>query len=405
MHHGLIFPIVLVACLLSHLVADNGLLTKLKLKEYDNLKWRDLTPDEIISWYSPADLCVLSSTIRNRFPQDIRQYDCANVTRGSKKLFCGVGMGNNNKPCYGPYGDSRPSFLRGVHGFTNSSEKPLTEALEQMMRTNTTLVLLGDSTMRQKNQALNCQLIRENPKLRVSGNIFGITPCDTVLTVTFPDGRSTQIHALSLGPQALSCVKGYTKYDPESMYIHADKIIKTIMETSNVALVANMGMWFNDVSHYRSMLPSVLNWLLSIAKTPNRSKTVSWHESVMQHWVNKDGSGYYSKDETKMQQTQIDTTNFTLIPDRDFMVPGCCSPVTNSSYMADWRNDVVTESFDARPELRESIHLLPFAHITRDIPDLHTCNPFFFLDCTHYCYTPMMWQPLWHQIRDMTSGA
>jgi hypothetical protein len=381
---------------------------KAPIKTYQsNFKWRDLTPNEIVSWYSPADLCVLGSDVRTRFPHDIRQYDCVNITKGSRKLFCGVGMGNNNKPCFGPYGEARPSFLRGIHGFTNATEKPLTEALEQMMRTNTTLVLLGDSTMRQKNQALNCQLIRENPKLRVSGNIFGITPCDTVLTVTFPDGRSTRIYALSLGPQAFTCVKarGISKYDPIGMYLHADGIIKTIMETSNVALVANMGMWFNDITHYRSMLPIVLDWLLGIANMSNRTNVVAWHESVMQHWINKDGSGYYSKDEAKWQQNQFESTNFSLVFNQDFMVPGCCARVTNSSYMADWRNDVLTETFNSRPELRDSLHLLPFAELTRDLADLHTCNPYFFLDCTHYCYTPMMWQPLWHQIRDMTSDA
>lgn len=400
--------IVLLVNLSLHLKITSAEEVKRPKTFSDKFTWRDLTIDELKSWYSPADLCVMNSVLRNRFPQDIRQYDCANYTKGSRKLFCGVGFGNNNRPCYGPYGQARPSFLRGIDGYTDSTQKPMMEALEQMIRTNTTLVLLGDSTMRQKKQALNCQLIRENPSLWIRGNIFGVTPCDTILTVTFPDGRSTQVHALSLGPQAYGCIKdkgSVAKTSPESLYKHADGIIQSILNTSNVAIIANMGMWFNDVEYYKSMVPPVLDWLLGIAKTPGRNNIVAWHESVMQHWRNEDGSGYYSKAETILQQESIPTTNFSTYSDENFMVPGCCSRVTNSSYMADWRNDIVAAQFKANSELRNTLHLLPMASLTRDLPDLHTCNPYLYIDCTHYCYMPMMWQPLWHQIKELTATA
>ena len=106
--------------------------------------WRDLTQEELESWYSPTDLCVLNTSTTNSFPQDLRANECVNVSRGSRRVHCAVGMGNNNKPCYGPFSNGRPNFKRGVDGFTNASSKPLLKAFNYFIDHNTTMILLGD---------------------------------------------------------------------------------------------------------------------------------------------------------------------------------------------------------------------------------------------------------------------
>lgn len=130
-------------------------------------------------------------------------------------------MGNNNYPCYGPFKEARPHFkqgwckyiysniyyilcicvcggisynystilesilyyriqytttttttytntitiviittILGIEGYTNASSKPLYETFMLLIKHNTTLVLLGDSSMRQKLQSLECEIHR-----------------------------------------------------------------------------------------------------------------------------------------------------------------------------------------------------------------------------------------------------
>lgn len=35
---------------------------------------------------------------------------------------------------------------------------------------------------------------------------------------------------------------------------------------------------------------------------------------------------------------------------------------------------------------------------------MHTCNARFFHDCTHYCFSPLMFQPFWHQLAALATG-
>jgi hypothetical protein len=35
---------------------------------------------------------------------------------------------------------------------------------------------------------------------------------------------------------------------------------------------------------------------------------------------------------------------------------------------------------------------------------MHTSNPAIFHDCTHYCFSPLLFQPLWHQIAALTEA-
>lgn len=43
------------------------------------------------------------------------------------------------------------------------------------------------------------------------------------------------------------------------------------------------------------------------------------------------------------------------------------------------------------------VHVLNFRALTRDMSDLHVRQNNN-RDCTHYCYTPMMYQSIYHQL-------
>ena len=170
--------------------------------------WQDLTPTEIKQWYTPTDLCMLQSEDRASYPQTVRAEKCAAVSGGVRKLQCGVGfsgssIGNKGAPCFPPF-VSRSSFLKGkqsiflitpyiidslsyhntdnnanlflfrcslslslsgIVGYTDPLPKPLLEMLWHLHRANLTMVWLGDSLMRQKLAALECEVLREYPLL------------------------------------------------------------------------------------------------------------------------------------------------------------------------------------------------------------------------------------------------
>ena len=84
----------------------------------------------------------------------------------------------------------------------------MNEAFHLLIQSNTSIVFLGDSTMRQKVQALECELLREDKRTRAKGNMYGILPCDTEIKIMFPDGKSLDIHSVSMGPTAVACLKG-----------------------------------------------------------------------------------------------------------------------------------------------------------------------------------------------------
>ncbi|RYY89174.1 hypothetical protein EON63_01235 [archaeon] len=96
-----------------------------------------------------------------------------------------------------------------------------------------------------------------------------------------------------------------------------------------------------------------------------------------------------------LSSPSISATNFTSHV--------CCRPIEKYNYENDWRNSLVDKHLQSNKytSTASKIKLLPLASLTRPLHDLHTCNPYFKHDCTHYCYTPLLWQVFWHQIEQL----
>jgi hypothetical protein len=386
-------------------------------------KWRNLTEQELHSWYTPTDLCVLNSTNKFAFPQDIRKDECYEFSRGNRRIHCSVGMGNNNNPCFGPFAEGRPHFRMGVEGYTDVTSTPLLKAFQKFADTNTTLFFLGDSTTRQKLQALDCEIHREDPRIRTLGNIWGILPCNTKYTIILPDKRSIYMRIISIGPNSATCLKGgQGRNGPANgAFENAAYMIDRENNVYNrsVFVVANMGLWYNDESEYEKVMPPVLEWLQQVATfsyqsminfakvnmttiedladttsillqntgspgdsptAPSRKhdvtahakrhglhNTVAWHESFAQHWINPWGTGYFAKPSLEEQTAgwKEHAGNYSKIPTAEYVTPFGCRRVTNTSYMADWRNDIVSDILKDSDKNMKDIVVFPMADITR----------------------------------------
>jgi hypothetical protein len=331
-------------------------------------------------------------------------------------------MGNNNNPCFGPFADGRPHFKQGVDGYTDASSKPLLRAFRHFADSQTTLIFLGDSTTRQKLQALDCEIHREDPRIKTYGNIWGILPCNTKYTIVLPDKRSVYMRIISLGPNSATCLKGGLGRNAISngAFENAAYIVDRENNVFNrsVFVVANMGLWYNDETEYEKVMPPLLQWLQSVATftyasninfdnvnmstiedladttnvllsnhQPTSSSTVAprahstaahakahklrntavWHESFLQHWINPWGTGYFAKPslEHQMDGWKAYNGNFSQVPPAEYVTPLSCRKVTNTSWMADWRNDIVHAILtDDSSELQEVV-VFPMADITR----------------------------------------
>ena len=118
--------------------------------------------------------------------------------------------------------------------------------------------------------------------------------------------------------------------------------------------------------------------------------------STGQHWPNEKKTGYFDLELGKTQKIALADAKWMENPVR-FQVPGCCVNIENTSRDADWRNRVVEKKL--ADESLKNIRIIPFAEITKGVPDMHVCSPASQKqDCTHYCYWPLLWQYFWHQI-------
>eukprot|EP01038_Epipyxis_sp_PR26KG_P010193 gene10193-13712_t len=402
------WSIIFLSLLITPLnCSSNTNLTSL-FKEKKSYVWKNMTQHELSTWYSALDMCVLNSTNPFTFPQDTRARDCFHLSRGSRRMHCHVGMGNNHNPCFGPYNSARPSFLKGLEGFTNASSAPMIKVMDNLRKNNATLVFAGDSTMRQKSQALECELMREDAGYRFKGSsIYGVIPCNSTLTVTAPDGTKSQVIHVSLGPKSVECSKYWKVYSPRSpdatdIVENLKQIVKLLNDVNKSAVViANTGLWYNTESSYHEVMPIIFDSLVDISNVPHVHNIVAWHETMTQHWISSDNSGYYDKGLSKIQADAWPWGNFSTIEVSKSVVPTCCRPVTNGSKEADWRNGIARQLLENKKY--ENIILVPFADITRPIADMHTCNPVYKHDCTHYCYWPLMWMPLWDQLQEITN--
>jgi hypothetical protein len=61
----------------------------------------------------------------------------------------------------------------------------------------------------------------------------------------------------------------------------------------------------------------------------------------------------------------------------------------------DWRNEDVYHIIEK--EGYHQIRMIPFHKITMPLYNMHP-NSAAAQDCTHYCYFPQMWQPVWYEL-------
>lgn len=162
---------------------------------------------------------------------------------------------------------------------------------------------------------------------------------------------------------------------------------------------------YNDEGSYGPHINRVLDYLSKVLKAENMNNKVIWIETFRQHFrprfntageVNKQ-NGYFGHEpgfETN------DAQRAPLLEKAETIhSPGCCAPISNLSSAADWRNRVVRDVLLSHPDKFDGLTYVPMAKLTVPLDSMHVCNTFN-VDCTHYCYMPLLWSPVWRALLD-----
>jgi hypothetical protein len=194
-------------------------------------------------------------------------------------------------------------------------------------------------------------------------------------------------------------------------------------ETSEV-LISNFGVhWNHDrEKDFEQQMGRLLDYLSYCAKRGGRLKTFIWIEPLPQHFVGPDGT-YKSIQHALAQHTYTTEQLERFAAGRNMSVEelkaadkefsfGHCFPhqyIDTKAHNTSWRSRVFQNAVHDRgmnvgsavgqsmaPALQ--VFVLP----THDfMGDMHYMHPG---ECTHWCYTPLLYEPLWHRLHEILSA-
>ena len=159
----------------------------------------------------------------------------------------------------------------------------------------------------------------------------------------------------------------------------------------SVVLIINIGIWYNERGEYAVAIKRLTDKLLELAQVWQnhpRSKYIAivFAETTSQHFHTF--NGYYVRMARNMSR------------------PSYCSPLKKE--INDWRNDMLWDYISGEWGLSISnyphilLDVLPMQSLTHDLYDLHLRQGRH--DCTHYCYTPMLYQPIYAKLVEISKA-
>ena len=242
--------------------------------------------------------------------------------------------------------------------------------------------------------ALQCELEREGLPLPViDKNVLGIKGTERYTMSTQQHSVGTHSSVNSTTPEARESVVMLYKQWPVLRSHHMmflsnyTEYFMSTQDLRGVVVVLQVGTWYNTRERMQESVQLLLDAALDIATThATRGKhvTLVWAEQVAQHWPTS--NGYFA------------TT-------KGIPLSTYCPPLSNDTTLHnDWRNDLVWELLQSE-EWRQRLdalaplvrlHVLNFRALTKDLSSLHMRQQK--KDCTHYCYTPLLYQPIYHQL-------
>lgn len=349
---------------------------------------------KLTEWLHPFDLCLLQDS-RN-VSIDIITNDCQEKIGSSSKTLppvrCRLG---NTWPSRSAYCDptdipfsKRINLQSSISGYDDPQQTPLKDFFQALAKKKGLLLLIGDSVMQQFFGAMACELERE--KVWEDPSLF--TNTDELRHVTFQNTShpnqpaSAAIKFLPI----YHLVNGRHDRVPNAAFTSMiAKITSFLQEYSTLIIVVNMGLHYIDNpvhgfsrKDYQDQMTRVLSYFHELVQQQQQQGSshevhVYWRETSAQHFDTP--NGYWPGAKFIHQ-----------------MKAHACKSIEGNDQL-DWRNRDIEKII--QQEKLTNIHLLPFYNITHPLWSEHPNGQL--RDCTHFCWSPMFYQPLFHQLRDI----
>ncbi len=361
--------------------------------------WVNIDPKQ---WYDEANLCVLNNW-NPMSPMGLSEFSrrlCDGLSEEDSQFgYFIVGVASTYTAVCPPPLRDHPQFFQAIDGFADPTSKHLFETLKEIQISGRVLVLVGDSLTRQVYYSLLQELHRLDSRILVNRwtNITDI-PDRVQYVNTFSKNEASNLDYDGGGSLiALNFVANTDENTKPIViyYVCVHKIVeygrnwakaKLVLDqisakNKGMVIMANVGLHYNERKDFQADLPILLHWLNTRPKTD----IVLWRETTAQHFEHS-ANGYFNKE---------------LAPFQKVCVPHNTATVGNADSAVDWRNE------DAKTIIqREDYHRLiyvPFHDFTVDLYRFHASKAFDEVeDCTHYCMSPTLFQPLWYAISNAT---
>lgn len=396
----------------------------------DGLTWIYTSPEQ---WYSQHDLCIiknwhvesnmtLAQVAKLKCHQDVLKDEWAG------RLF--VGYGSSYKATCSPPLTNRPQYMQALVGFNDPTSTHLLEAMRSINLLNRTLVFFGDTVMRQNYIALLAELRRLDKHIEIDRwasvkkmankttlpravNVFQ-RPNDDLegggATVWISQHHASKTRAKASAVYYISCHR-LEQFDK------AMALVNTVTsKAKGVVLIANMGLHYNDRSMAFKAMNVVLPALSRFATRADKKNTVLWRETTAQHYEFR-SQGYFDHASANGRKEK-------------HCVPHGIIKAVDRNDAIDWRNEDVKTILGINQITM--LHYIPFYAATtslfamhpdkekalpdkyqpgysssngsinaQDKPEQSAFSPLVSVDCTQFCQTPTLWQPIWTALADI----
>ena len=382
---------ILILCLLFYSTFSQALFKKheSQIQRNDTL-WKWIDSKNVDKWYQPWERCILNLKENITQLKNARD-DCFKVTGRPKDgigmLKCRLGQTYRGRPCISDNLGTNISHIpltKVVEGFDDPSQKWLQITFKNLLNNNGSLIIFGDSTTRQTVHALACEAEREN----LAPVIWELHHKEY-----YPYGKLNDSN--SIVPFKYI---GFNRGGNSTSYKLRHIIEEEFIKKDSILIAFNHGIWYNDDKFIQNDHQVIFDEFLNLAKKyPNKKLSIAWMESQAQHFNNSihHNTGYYAGVHEKHFKPQYGENA------KKYYKNYFCEPITNLSQIGDWRNDLVwkllpniEKEYNKLSNIQLSI--LHFRSLTAPLHDMHRHGDY--PDCSHYCVTPMMYQPIWYEL-------
>lgn len=320
--------------------------------------WEKMNDTMIRSFWSPLDLCMLTNNdskvdIRTYRTKVCNKYLTSNSvlsSSGAQKLFCNAGS-SLGKACPAPL-STRTYFMYRLRDsrFRDPRSTYLSESMKYLAKNRMPIVFIGDGLSKQNEDALICDLLRTDsvsvttntasakinekgiieadytvqwratPSLKLEVKYFKVSYVEEDERIrkqhrkNRKSSRRTEVINSTSPDKSKHLRNGYKRFISEDAALNMNATVvaansrsilsfeqlKTALhrfitsQNRSMALVANIGVWYNSREKFREELPDFLKWLHDL-KDKDPKNVIFYRETAAQHW-NHTESGYYDKE-------------------------------------------------------------------------------------------------------------